>query len=185
MHAIYTSACRKVRRVGFFLDVFEVLQQNIESGNLKIPHRERGRGASMGRERFRSSPEGQVRILAWNILTLYVASIKASLLPPTQLCCLLLFSPPFFNLPSSSAFSLWTPPLSVSRLLYFSFFFLLPSPFLSSSLPNVFLSGLRWNSKCWFNNSWSEFWTACWFSQLQVQCRRCSSSPLCSICNVE
>ncbi len=146
---------------------------------------ERGRLVRIGRVRVQSSPEGQVRIVVWNILTLYAASIKdvliitphSSLLPPPPLSSLL---------PSASIFF---------RLFIYSFYFCRSHPFflsllplllslLSSPLPNVFLSGLRWNRKCWFNNSWSEFWAVCWFSQFQVQHRRCSSLPS-SSCNAE
>lgn len=58
------------------------------------------------------------------------------------------------------------PPLLPPKLCFCSF--LLPSlylpshltpsfPFPSSPLPNAFLSAPRWNGKCWFNNSRSEF----------------------------
>lgn len=130
-----------------------------------------------GRVRFQSSPEGQVRLLVWNILTLYIASIKD----------VLIITPPFLSvasssslLPSSICLSLFPSLYPISPFClsppFFPSFPPLPSPFLSSPLPNVFLSGLRWNRKCWFNNSWWEFWAGCWFSQLPVQHRRCSSS---------
>lgn len=104
-----------------------------------------------GRLRFQSSPEGQVRILAWNIPPLYFASIKDVLII-TPISSLPLSSP----LPSASIFFI----LSIN-----------PPPILSSLLPNVLLSGLRWNRKCWFNNSWSEFWAVCCYSLLQVYSR--------------
>lgn len=58
------------------------------------------------------------------------------------------------------------PPLLPPNLCLRSFFLpslYLPShrapsfPFPSSPLPNAFLSAPRWNRKCWFNNSQSEF----------------------------
>lgn len=153
-------------------DVLEVLQQNIESGNRKIPHKAGGRGM-VGRVKFHSSPEGQVRILVWNILALCIASIKDVLIitPPFPSVASS-SSPPFLQLPPS----LYLLSPSVCLILPFSLLFTLLYHFLSSPLPNVFLSGLRWNRKCWFNNSWSEFWAVRWFSQLRVQHRRCSSS---------
>lgn len=118
-----------------------------------------------GRLRFQSSPEGQVRILVWNIPPLYFASIKDVLII-TPISSLPLSSP----LPSASIFFI----LSIN-----------PPSILSSLLPNVLLSGLRWNRKCWFNNSRSEFWAVCCYSLLQVYSRGVTCSLPSSLCDTE
>lgn len=86
------------------------------------------------------------------------------------------------------------PPLLPPNLCFRSFFLpslylpshLAPSfPFPSSPLPNAFLSAPRWNGKCWFNNSRSEFCIYAASSAAQVlsvhqakwitsRCGRCS-----------
>lgn len=110
-----------------------------ESGNYMIPHKERGRWGGIGKVRFQSSPEGQVRILVWNILTLYAASIKVcSLLPSIPVCCLLLLSSLH---PSASIFSLLFIFSSLTLHLNLSFF-----PIFLFALPFSLLSSAKWVS---------------------------------------
>lgn len=109
-----------------FWTFFEVLQQNIKSGNLNLPHKKREEEGGRQTERgFNLPPESRVRILTRNILTLCVGSIKDALIikPPPICSCFrrLVFAliplsvyPPFL---SSSSFLSVFLSTALSRLL--------------------------------------------------------------------
>lgn len=121
-----------------------VWPNNIHARNLTISHKkgmkERSEDRQQGFNPPPPPPSAQKEI-QFEIFQHFAP--RASVLIITLQSCLL--PPPTLCFHSFFLFLFISPPISLSL------------PFPSSALPSAFLSAPRWNRKCWFNNSWSEF----------------------------